>query len=72
MGHVLVVSQLHPHGIEAPSTDHDVLRGLSDASHTAVQTHARELTLQLEGEAKRLCQQCSTFHPLADFDGTKR
>jgi SBP domain len=38
----------------------------------AVQPHARELTVLVEGEAKRLCQQCSTFHPLADFDGTKR
>jgi SBP domain len=52
--------------------EHDVLAGLNDASPAVVQTHARELTLHLEGEAKRLCQQCSTFHPLADFDGSKR
>jgi SBP domain len=61
-----------PTAIEASSADHDVLSGLGDASETAVQTHARKLTLHLEGEAKRLCQQCSTFHPLADFDGSKR
>ena len=40
--------------------------------HRAVQMHAREMTVHLGGVAKRLCQQCSGFHPLADFDGTKR
>lgn len=36
------------------------------------QAHARQLTVMLNGEEKRLCQQCSSFHPLTAFDGTKR
>lgn len=37
-----------------------------------VQVHARELTVLLDGQAKRICQQCSSFHPVAAFDGSKR
>jgi SBP domain len=38
----------------------------------ASQLHARELMVYVDNVPKRLCQQCSAFHPLADFDGTKK
>jgi SBP domain len=38
----------------------------------ALQEHARANEVQLDGQAQRLCQQCSSFHPVAAFDGTKR
>lgn len=35
-------------------------------------SHAGASDVLLGGERKRYCQQCSVFHPLADFDAEKR
>ena len=36
------------------------------------QFHAREVTVQLNGQPRRFCQQCCGFHELVAFDGIKR
>jgi len=33
--------------------------------------HQQALTVVYKGEEQRFCQQCSRFHPLSEFDGTK-
>ncbi|KAI8477353.1 MAG: hypothetical protein J3K34DRAFT_515702 [Monoraphidium minutum] len=34
--------------------------------------HIRAPIVTLEGRQQRFCQQCGRFHPIGDFDGTKR
>ncbi|EFJ49400.1 hypothetical protein VOLCADRAFT_48769, partial [Volvox carteri f. nagariensis] len=34
--------------------------------------HIKAPVILVDGIAQRFCQQCSRFHPLADFDGLNR
>lgn len=34
--------------------------------------HSRSPMVVIEGEQKRFCQQCCSFHPLEAFDGDRR
>ncbi|KAH0744379.1 hypothetical protein KY290_032372 [Solanum tuberosum] len=40
--------------------------------HKVCQVHAKALIVLLAGLRQRFCQQCSKFHELSEFDGTKK
>ncbi|KAM3396057.1 squamosa promoter-binding-like protein 3 [Capsicum galapagoense] len=40
--------------------------------HKVCQLHAKAPIVLLAGLRQRFCQQCSTFHEISEFDGTKR